>query len=482
MRNTGSAPAAIDTILLSGYDFAIQSEPSLPYTLAPYVGLASEAEIDVDFTPTIAASYSATLVVNTISIVLVSAPTAAVTLADGNTALNTGATVDFGSVAVGSTKTLGFLLSNLSPGNIDVGTLAVSGAYFAGPIGLSAPVSLTPGQTASFKVSFAPQSGTLAQGVLTVGTSTFKLTGQGLSPPLPSASIVFASDVGASAQQNSVTIPLASASQVTGNGTLTHGVPIQRHRRRAMTRQSNFCRARCGRPPSASPWETPRPRSAAKPSMAFQTGATAGTITFTLTLGDNAPQLSTLVIPPSTIVLDGFTAVRRYGALDVALSGFDNTYSASQLVFTFYDLKGLPLPQGVDQCRRRHHLSAILRHHASRGNVRAARDVSRHRGRHADWIRQRPDHQFHRRTTAQQIPFGTSQYAASMLLASVVETSRRVADTSKRLEKIAFSPPTSPAQARRNRDRGPIPGWTDPSRPHRHRLRRVARRPPIHRP
>jgi len=53
-----------------------------------------------------------------------------------------------------------------------------------------------------------------------------------------------------------------------------------------------------------------------------------------------------LVIPPSTIVLDGFTAVRRYGALDVALSGFDNTYSASQLAFTFYDLKGGPLPQG----------------------------------------------------------------------------------------------------------------------------------------
>lgn len=345
VRNTGSAPAAIDTILLSGYDFAIQSEPSLPYTLAPYVGLASEAEIDVDFTPTIAASYSATLVVNTISIVLVSAPTAAVTLADGNTALNTGATVDFGSVAVGSTKTLGFLLSNLSPGNIDVGTLAVSGAYFAGPIGLSAPVSLTPGQTASFKVSFAPQSGTLAQGVLTVGTSTFKLTGQGLSAPLPSASIVFASDVGASAQQNSVTIPLASASQVTGNGTLT--LAFQSSVTGVVDDPAiQFLSGPLRKATVSIAVGDTSAKIGGQPSMAFQTGATAGTITFTLTLGDNAPQLSTLVIPPSTIVLDGFTAVRRYGALDVALSGFDNTYSASQLVFTFYDLKGLPLPQG----------------------------------------------------------------------------------------------------------------------------------------
>jgi len=346
VRNTGSAPAEIDTILLSGYDFAIQSEPSLPYTLAPYVGLASEAEIDVDFTPTIAASYSATLVVNTISIVLVSAPTAAVTLADGNTALNTGATVDFGSVAVGSTKTLGFFLSNLSPGNIDVGTLAVSGAYFAGPIGLSAPVSLTPGQTASFKVSFAPQSGTLAQGVLTVGTSTFKLAGQGLSQPLPSASIVFASDVGASAQQNSVSIPLASASQVTGYGTLT--LAFQSSVTGVVDDPAiQFLSGPLRKATVSIAVGDTSAEIGGQPSMAFQTGATAGTITFTLTLGNNAPQLSTLVIPPSTISLDGFTAVRKYGALDVALSGFDNTYSASQLAFTFYDLKGLPLPQGA---------------------------------------------------------------------------------------------------------------------------------------
>lgn len=346
VRNTGSAPAAIDTILLSGYDFAIQSEPSLPYTLPPYVGLASEAEIDIDFTPTIAASYSATLVVNTISIVLVSAPTAAVTLADGNTALNTGATVDFGSVAVGSTKTLGFFLSNLSPGNIDVGTLAVSGAYFAGPIGLSAPVSLTPGQTASFKVSFAPQSGTLAQGVLTVGTSTFKLTGQGLSQPLPSASIVFASDVGASAQQNSVSIPLASASQATGYGTLT--LAFQSSVTGVVDDPAiQFLSGPLRKATVSIAVGDTSAEIGGQPSMAFQTGATAGTITFTLTLGNNAPQLSTLVILPSTISLDAFTAVRKYGALDVALSGFDNTYSASQLAFTFYDLKGLPLPQGA---------------------------------------------------------------------------------------------------------------------------------------
>ena len=81
--------------------------------------------------------------------------------------------------------------------------------------------------------------------------------------------------------------------------------------------------------------------------MAFQTGTTAGTITFTLTLENNAPQQTSLTIPPSPIILDTATAVALLGSINVAFSGFDNTYSASQLVFTFYDLKGNALPQGA---------------------------------------------------------------------------------------------------------------------------------------
>ena len=84
-------------------------------------------------------------------------------------------------------------------------------------------------------------------------------------------------------------------------------------------------------------------------SAAFQTGTTAGTITFTLTLTNEATQQATLTIPPSPVNLDEdtFTAVRLYGSLNVSFGGFDNTYSASQLAFTFYDTAGLPLPQGA---------------------------------------------------------------------------------------------------------------------------------------
>jgi hypothetical protein len=350
VRNTGQGPAVLQAISLSGDGFTIQSVPSLPYTLSPYVGPASEAEIDIDFSPSIVASYSATLLVNTISVVLLgtAVPAAVVTVGGSTTPLNSGATVNFGSVDVGSTKTQTFVLTNSGAANINVATLAVSGTGFKGPIGLSAPVQLTPGQTASFQVSFTPKSGTLAQGELMVDTRTFSLTGQGLAALPPSTSIVFASTVAASAQQNSISIPLGSPSQASTTGTLTLAFQS------SVTGVSDdpAIQFLSGPVRTASVSISPGDTSAmigGQPNIAFQTGTTAGTITFTLALTNEATQQATLTIPPSPVNLDDDTisAIRLYGSLNVSFGGFDNTYSASQLAFTFYDTSGKPLPQGA---------------------------------------------------------------------------------------------------------------------------------------
>jgi Abnormal spindle-like microcephaly-assoc'd, ASPM-SPD-2-Hydin len=348
--NMGDGPASLTELKLSGDGFTIASQPSLPCSLSPSVGLASECDFDVDFSATTIASYSATLAVNTISIVLQAtvAQLAVVTVGSSTTPLVAGATVNFGSVDVGSKKTQGFLLTNSGTANINVGTLAVSGAGFAGPIGLSAPVLLTPGQTASFQVSFTPQSGTMAQGVLTVDARAFNLTGQGLAAALPSASILFASTVAASAQQNSITIPLSAASQSSGTGTLTLAFQSSV----AGVSDDPAIQFLSGPQRIASVSISPGDTSAmigGQPSIGFQTGTTAGTITFTLALTDAPTQQATLIIPPSPVNLDEdtFTAVRLFGSLNVSFGGFDNTYSASHLAFTFYDVNNLPLPQGV---------------------------------------------------------------------------------------------------------------------------------------
>jgi Abnormal spindle-like microcephaly-assoc'd, ASPM-SPD-2-Hydin len=348
VRNVGAGPATLSTLALSGQGFSIVSAPSLPYILAPYVGPASEAEVDIDFTPTTIGSFSAFLAVNTISITLqgTSAAAATLTLAGSQTPLTAGATVGFGSVAVGANQTQGFILSNPGSASVTVGSVSVSGSAFALAAGLTTPVQIAPGQSVTFQITFAPTSGTAFQGTLAVDNRTFTLTGQGLDPPLPSASIVFASNVGASAQQNSITIQLAAASQVSGNGTLTMAfqpsvtgvtddVAIQ------------FLSGPLRIATVAIAVGATSATIGGESSMPFQTGTTAGTITFTLTLTNVAPQQATLIIPPAPINLDSITAVALFGSINVAFSGFDNTYTASQIAFTFYDITGQALPQGA---------------------------------------------------------------------------------------------------------------------------------------
>ncbi len=347
VRNIGAGSATLSSLALSGDGFTIVSAPSLPYILAPYVGLTSEAEFDVSFTPTTTGSFSAFLAVNTISIVLQgnSVADAALTLSGSQTALIAGATIGFGSVDVGASGTQGFVLSNSAATSVTVASVVVSGSGFSGPIGLNTPVSIGSGQSVPFQIKFTPQSGTLYQGTLTVDGRTFALTGQGLNPPLPGASIVFASTVGASAQQNSITIPLASASQVSGTGLLTLSFQP------SITGVTDDAAVQFLSGPLRTAAVTIAIGATAatiggQSSMAFQTGTTAGTLTFTLTF-PNATQQATLVIPPAPINLDSVTAVSLFGSINVAFSGFDNTYTASQLAFTFYDITGKELPQGA---------------------------------------------------------------------------------------------------------------------------------------
>jgi len=341
VQNPGSQSVPL-TVSLSGEGFTIQCLP------APYVPPGEESAFCVDFTPAIYGSFSAILEVNNISITLTgsAAATASLTVSGSTTPLTAGAVVNFGSVVIKQPQTQTFTLSNAYSSTLTVNTVSVSGAGFSGPTGATFPLQIGPGQQPTFRVTFTPQTGTAYQGTLTVDGRTFNLTGQGLDPPLPSASLVLASSVGASAQQNSVTIPLASASQVSGTGTLTMGFQPN------VTGVTDDAAIQFLSGPLRIATVTIAVGATSatiggQSSMAFQTGTTAGTITFTLTLENNSPQQLSLTIPPAPINLDSATAVALLGSINVAFSGFDNTYSASQLAFTFYDITGKALPQGA---------------------------------------------------------------------------------------------------------------------------------------
>lgn len=346
--NAGVAAATLQTLALSGQGFSLTDLPQLPYIIAP----GFEVEFRVDFSPAIIGSYSAFLQVtgnpNSMNIALTGSAVAGASLmlAGSQTPLTAGAAINFGSVTVGSSQTQAFTLYNPGGTNLTVNTIAVNGTGFSGPIGLTAPVQLSPGQTATFQVAFSPQSGQAAQGTLTVDQRTFNLAAQGLDPPLPSASIVFSSSIGASAQQNSVSIVLASASQLPGNGTLT----MQFQPSVAGVSDDPAVQFVSGPPRLASFTISPGATQATfngQPNMSFQMGTTAGTITFTLQIPNVPQQQASLTIAPLPVDFDLETAVRNFGVIDVGLQGFDNTYSASQMSFTFHLLNGSILSQGA---------------------------------------------------------------------------------------------------------------------------------------
>ena len=341
VQNPGSQSAPL-VVSLSGEGFTIACAP------APNVPPGEESAFCVDFTPQIFGSFSAIMYVNEISITLTANATAAaaVTVSGSTTTLAAGAAINFGSVAINQSQTQTFTLYNATSSSLTVNSVTVSGAGFTGPTGATFPLELGSAQSAKFQVTFTPTTSAPYQGTLSVDGRIFSLIGQGLDPALPSATLVFASTVGASAQQNSLTIPLSAAAQIAGTGTLTMtfspSVPGVTDDPAIQFLSGPFRQATVSIPVGA--------KSAligGATSMAFQTGTTAGTISFTLTIESGAPQQFSLTIPPAPIVLDSENAVRELGSLSVSFSGFDNTYSASQLAFTFYDITGKELPQGV---------------------------------------------------------------------------------------------------------------------------------------
>jgi hypothetical protein len=83
-------------------------------------------------------------------------------------------------------------------------------------------------------------------------------------------------------------------------------------------------------------------------SIGFQTGTTAGTISFRATLGEFSVQRE-ITIAASPIHIDTVTGARTGSGLEARLTGFDNSRSAGRISFTFFDRSGNAIPPGAVQ-------------------------------------------------------------------------------------------------------------------------------------
>jgi hypothetical protein len=149
------------------------------------------------------------------------------------------ASVSFGTVTVGQTSSQIVTLTNAGGANLNITQLAGPGTGFA-LSGLALPLTLGPGKSTAFTVSFAPTSGASSAGTLMLvsnaptSPTTIPLSGTGLAPVLqltPSTtSLSFGSQTLNASATQSVTLTntgnaAVSISQVnvTGSGFTLHG-------------------------------------------------------------------------------------------------------------------------------------------------------------------------------------------------------------------------------------------------------------------
>jgi len=372
LTNTGSTPVYLTSLAVSG---TLATDFTVLCNLSPNLcGAASTQQLPIQINPTGTLDFtmqfepfqlgspSATMTIaagNTITLVLLGTGVPGLTLLWNGQPLGAGQTVSFGDVQVGSSQTIALSLANDTSSPLAVPAIpALTGGSFSLAGSALAEPTVAPGASAELDVIFTPATAGPQQATLTIGLNTYPLEGTGVAPPPPAfpvPSIQLTPGTLTSAQQGSLSVSLASASASSGSGTV------------ALTFQS----AVSGVTDDPTVTFADGTRSAAftvavgassgqftgGPSVSFGTGTTAGTLVFTVTLGNNSPPPTDVTIPAAVIGIDAAVAARNVACdpaliyctttnVELQVNGWDNTRSTSQLVFTFFDSAGNAIAPG----------------------------------------------------------------------------------------------------------------------------------------
>jgi hypothetical protein len=255
--------------------------------------------------------------------------------------------IDFGRVQAGQLRLCNFYLQNNSTQAMPVATLQITGAAFRQSSGPKAPFTIPAGKIEVLVIEFTPNAAGSYNGVLAIEARTYALSGVAFDPPLPKPLLEFDSGPVQSAQQRRLTMQLPSPAPAAASGfvnmafvpdtTLVSDDPAVM-----------FVSPRTRTLPFSVVEGSTQILISGQTSAMFQTGTSSGKIRFTLTgISTDGDPTTTLTIPAALLSFDTTTATRRTGNLDLQLIGFDNTYAAGAMVFTFFDTSGQTLQPGA---------------------------------------------------------------------------------------------------------------------------------------
>ncbi len=182
VTNTGGTSVTISQVGISGTGFSL-SGITAPVTLTA----GQSAIFSVTFTPASTGSASGNLTVTSnASNPTLTIPLSGTGVAPGALGANP-TSLSFGSVTVGSNQTLSETVTNTGGSTATISQVGISGTGFT-LSGITAPVTLTAGQSATFSVTFTPGSAGSASGNVTITsnasnpTLTHSVVGHGSRP------------------------------------------------------------------------------------------------------------------------------------------------------------------------------------------------------------------------------------------------------------------------------------------------------------
>jgi hypothetical protein len=328
LRNTSSAAATVNVLTVAGVGFTL-SPTTLPVGLPPLGAI----DFGVSFSASDTGAYSAALGSEGVAILLTATVAPRLTYrVDPPSGTAFPGPLDFGSVVRGVAVQRRITIQNETALVLIVPAISVQGADFALLGTAPSGQALGPRQGGEFTIVFTPHSAGALQGSLTLGDRSYPVLGTGTDPPLPKPTVLLDLNQAASAQQGALIVRFDAPAQSSGTGTATLDF--------RGPADSAIAFAAGGR--SVAFPIAPGDLQAVLP---FQTGTSAGVITFTVQIGGSSGQQSVTIAaaPPGITTAQG---VRSGGTVAVSITGFDNTRSLGALSFTFYDAAGNPIAPG----------------------------------------------------------------------------------------------------------------------------------------
>jgi hypothetical protein len=357
--NGGAAPIPIvsDTPAISGTGFSITSPATPPPNIAP----GSFLDIYINFAGGPPASYSANFQLNETFVIFVitSVPAATLTVASPCAGLGSSNAVSFGNIVESQTEPCTFLLQNLSSQQLTVSSVAVTGTGFLLSQPPATPLNLPAGVSSNFTVTFAPQSAASYSGTVTITTQgltqIFLLTGTAYNPSLPTPMLTFDTNAEQSGQQITLTMTLPTPAPVAASGSVNLKFQPDASVSGIVSGDPTIVFVADGAlsVPFSIQQGSAQATFGGQAGAVFQTGTTTGKITFTVTVTSgvqfSGDPTTSIMLAPLPVQVDNAAATAIAGDLNIQVWGFDNTYSAGEMSFTFYDDTGAAIGSGPVQ-------------------------------------------------------------------------------------------------------------------------------------